>query len=249
MAIEPEPRESSTRVAQPPPLPPRATINSLPALPQQPRHSTLLLVTETPLLRTQFEAAVAAAADFTLAGTCRVRDTVAAHERLRPDIVIVDGAVESNREWPGAAVRLQELEYPPMITLVIDRDTEPSPLADRVDAVLSVKLGIAAVLEALRVLKLGAVVSVGPQSPICAVDMTASDLAEQLSTLTRREREILTLIADGLSNRQVSDRLFISPNTVKEYVSRILGKLGVTSRIEAAVLAVQAEIHGIAETR
>ena len=55
--------------------------------------------------------------------------------------------------------------------------------------------------------------------------------------LTRREREVLPLIAAGLTNKRIAERLFISENTAGVHVSNILGKLGVTSRTEAAAVA------------
>ena len=58
---------------------------------------------------------------------------------------------------------------------------------------------------------------------------------ERLSSLTEREREILDLIADGLTNRQIGDRLFLAEKTVKNYVSGLLAKLGMQRRTQAAV--------------
>jgi ATP/maltotriose-dependent transcriptional regulator MalT len=55
--------------------------------------------------------------------------------------------------------------------------------------------------------------------------------------LTRREREVLELVADGLSNRQIAERLFISENTAGVHVSNIIGKLGASGRVEAAAIA------------
>jgi DNA-binding CsgD family transcriptional regulator len=55
--------------------------------------------------------------------------------------------------------------------------------------------------------------------------------------LSPREREVLALVADGCSNRQIADKLFISPKTASVHVSNILGKLGVSTRGEAAALA------------
>ncbi len=60
---------------------------------------------------------------------------------------------------------------------------------------------------------------------------------EELSMLTEREREIITLIAEGLTNRQIGNRLHLAEKTVKNYVSSILAKLGLESRTQAAVLA------------
>ncbi|CAN5232932.1 hypothetical protein BH18ACT9_BH18ACT9_14650 [soil metagenome] len=60
---------------------------------------------------------------------------------------------------------------------------------------------------------------------------------EELSTLTDQERKILALIAEGLTNRQIGERMFLAEKTVKNYVSSILSKLGLERRTQAAVLA------------
>jgi two-component system, NarL family, response regulator LiaR len=57
--------------------------------------------------------------------------------------------------------------------------------------------------------------------------------------MTLREKEILGLMAAGLSNKEIADRLFISPSTAKFHVSSILSKLGVVSRTEAVALALK----------
>jgi NarL family two-component system response regulator LiaR len=57
--------------------------------------------------------------------------------------------------------------------------------------------------------------------------------------LTDRERTVLRLMVDGLSNQEIADQIFVSRSTVKVYVSTILSKLGVQNRIEAVRLAVQ----------
>ncbi|MDX2647278.1 response regulator transcription factor [Streptomyces sp. PA03-1a] len=67
---------------------------------------------------------------------------------------------------------------------------------------------------------------------------------EALAGLTPREREILELIGEGLTNRQIGKRLFLSEKTVKNHISRMLGKLGVERRIQAAVLATQHQPSG-----
>ena len=57
--------------------------------------------------------------------------------------------------------------------------------------------------------------------------------------LTEREREVLTLMIEGLNNTQIAGRLTVSPSTIKSHVSNILSKLGVASRTEAVALALR----------
>ncbi|MFE8011696.1 response regulator [Streptomyces antibioticus] len=64
---------------------------------------------------------------------------------------------------------------------------------------------------------------------------------DALPGLTEREREILALIGEGLTNRQIGHRLYLAEKTVKNHISRLLAKLGVERRIQAAVIATQAQ--------
>ena len=63
--------------------------------------------------------------------------------------------------------------------------------------------------------------------------------------LTDREIEVLRLLAKGLSNADISERLFVSEGTVRNHVSAILAKLGVSDRTQAAVIAIQ---HGLSDS-
>jgi len=59
----------------------------------------------------------------------------------------------------------------------------------------------------------------------------------ELASLTRTEREILALIAEGMTNRQIGERIYLAEKTVKNHVTSILAKLGLSRRTQAAVLA------------
>ncbi|HEX6647944.1 MAG TPA: response regulator transcription factor [Pyrinomonadaceae bacterium] len=60
---------------------------------------------------------------------------------------------------------------------------------------------------------------------------------KKISSLTERERQVIILIAEGLKNKQIAERLFISPTTVTHHLSSIYSKLGVTDRLELVVYA------------
>ncbi|MFJ9631846.1 response regulator [Streptomyces sp. NPDC101175] len=67
------------------------------------------------------------------------------------------------------------------------------------------------------------------------------EVAPGLAGLSPREREILALIGDGLTNREIGKKLYLSEKTVKNHISRLLAKLGVQRRVQAAVIASQLE--------
>jgi DNA-binding NarL/FixJ family response regulator len=78
--------------------------------------------------------------------------------------------------------------------------------------------------------------------PVVAKQLTRSLVApkpQTVTALTDREREVLVLVAQGLSNQQIADSLVISERTARTHVSNILGKLGVVSGTQAALLAIR----------
>lgn len=67
--------------------------------------------------------------------------------------------------------------------------------------------------------------------------------AEKISSLTNREREVIALIGEGIKNREIAGRLFISETTVRHHLTSIFAKLGVTDRVELLIYAFR---HGLA---
>ena len=76
----------------------------------------------------------------------------------------------------------------------------------------------------------------GPGQDLSLTQALAPDPWQEL---TERERDILGLIGADLTNREIGDRIFLSEKTIKHYVTNILQKLQVRSRVEAALLAAQ----------
>ncbi|MFF9373000.1 response regulator [Streptomyces griseoluteus] len=72
---------------------------------------------------------------------------------------------------------------------------------------------------------------------------TTPALPPELEALSPRERDVLVLIGDGLTNWEIGKRLYLSEKTVKNHISRLLAKLGVQRRVQAAVLASQLDPH------
>ncbi|MHA7648943.1 hypoxia response regulator transcription factor DosR/DevR [Mycobacterium sp. ML4] len=67
----------------------------------------------------------------------------------------------------------------------------------------------------------------------------ATERQDPLSGLTEQERALLGLLSEGLTNKQIADRMFLAEKTVKNYVSRLLAKLGMERRTQAAVFATE----------
>lgn len=80
--------------------------------------------------------------------------------------------------------------------------------------------------------------------PGAAASATATAEPAELASLTPREREVLGALGQGLSNAQIADHLAMAEATVKTHVSRVLGKLGLRSRVQAAVLTQELGVAG-----
>ena len=106
-----------------------------------------------------------------------------------------------------------------------------------VAGVISLELSPARFRSALRAIRAGLQVI----DPALSREDSGSRLAGTASPeqLTEREQEVLTMLAEGLSNKEISSRLNISTHTVKFHISSILGKLGASSRTEAVSIGIR----------
>ena len=80
---------------------------------------------------------------------------------------------------------------------------------------------------------------------LSAANKAGGEDATRIATLTKREREIILLIGEGLRNKQIAERLFVSETTVRHHLTSIFSKLGVSSRLDLVVYAYR---HGLVKT-
>lgn len=172
--------------------------------------------------------------------------------RERPDIVLVDlGLPDGDGISLGRTIVVESPETK-VIALTALNDpkavgealragfagylTKDTPLTQFVAMIEAAVAGQVVIPQRL------AAAAVGARS---AEERHASLLAEQLSP---RERQVLTLLAEGASSEEIAEKLSVSPNTVRTHVQSILTKLQVHSRLEAATFAVRYGIVKVART-
>ncbi|MBW5253044.1 MULTISPECIES: response regulator [Streptomyces] len=170
---------------------------------------------------------------------------VARTEELRPDVVLMDIKMPGT-DGIEALRRLRELENPAKV-LIVTSFTEQRTVVPALRAGASGYVYKDVDPDALA----GAIRSVYAGHVLLQPEVAGALLAQddpgsgtgRGSTLTEREREVLGLIADGRSNREIARALVLSEKTVKTHVSNILMKLDLSDRTQAALWAVR---HGAA---
>lgn len=177
------------------------------------------------------------------AGT--VRSGVAGILQTRPDVALVDVRLPDGTGLEVArAVAVHRL---PTRVMVLTSQQSESTLRDAFAAGVTgyafKDIRSASLLRGIRSVAAGGTY-IGPSVTGHLMDSVRREPAaepEVLGRLAPRERSILQLIGDGLTNRQIAERLYLSEKTIKNNVTAILGKLGVASRTQAAVLVSRLE--------
>jgi two-component system, NarL family, nitrate/nitrite response regulator NarL len=160
---------------------------------------------------------------------------------LLPDVVLLDISMPG---WGGLVAVEKITTACPATTIVmltVSEDKDKLLAAFKAGARAYVLKGVSArELAAVLHSASGGEVYVSPSlASEMLVSLTRGSAPDPLQELTDREREILRLIGTGLTNREIGDRIFLSEKTIKHYVTNILQKLQVRSRVEAALLAAQ----------
>jgi DNA-binding NarL/FixJ family response regulator len=210
----------------------------------------VLLVDDEELVRFGLRTVLEAAGDFTVVGEAgNGAEGVAAARELAPDVVLMDIRMPV-MDGLAATRQILALPHPPQVAVLttfhVDeyvyaalaagaagfllKDTPPREIAAAVRAVAdgTATLSPAVTANLIR----------------SYVDQRAAprrvDALRRIADLSDREREVLALLGSGESNAELGRRLFVSEATVKTYVSRLLTKLDLANRTQAAILAHEA---------
>lgn len=211
----------------------------------------VMVVDDEALVRSGFRLILSAAADIEVVATTTGAEAVDTVRRERPDVVLLDIRMP---DVDGLTVlgRLRALPEPPVVAMLTTFDADEYVLT-------ALRSGAAGFLlkdtepdqlaQLVRTLAAGGVVmspkasrAVWQSHPGTAA--VYDEEAGRVSRLSEREREVLVLIAEGLSNAEIGSRVHLSAGTVKDHVSAILAKLRVAGRVQAALLAQRAGLLG-----
>jgi len=164
--------------------------------------------------------------------------------RLQPDVVLMDVRLGSGIDGLEATRRIAALGLPSRVLMLSLHDM-PAYVREALAAGAAGYVLKDASITELR----GAVSQVMAGQSVMPLNLINAALrqserevrpADALNTLTPREREVLAQIAEGLTNKEIARLLNVSPATIKAHVERIIAKLGVSDRTQAAVLVARA---------
>ena len=212
----------------------------------------VVIADDQPLMRAGFRAVLEATGSIEVVAEAGDGEAaIRAAEAHRPDVVLMDirmpgtDGIEATRRLPRDRVLI--LTTFGLDDYIVDALragasgflTKDAPAADLVAAVRAIAAGDAVLSPAVTRRLLD---RVGARLPATA--RGGRDAADGLAELTDREREVLHLIASGLSNGEIAAALVLAEPTVKTHVSNVLGKLGLRDRVQAVIFAYE---HGLVE--
>ncbi|WP_406835734.1 response regulator [Streptomyces sp. AHU1] len=203
----------------------------------------VVVVDDEALVRSGFELILSVSDDVRVVATAAGAEAVEAVRRERPDVLLLDIRMP---DVDGLTVlrAVRALPEPPVVAMLTTFDTDEYVLT-------ALRSGAAGFLlkdtepeqlaQLVRTLAAGGVVlSPKASHAVLRGHPEADEDVARVGRLTERERQVLVLVAEGLSNGEIGARVHLSPSTVKDHVSTILGKLRVGSRVQAALLAQRA---------
>ncbi len=196
----------------------------------------ILLVDDHPVVRSGIRAMLADQPDFELVGEAATgEEGVAEARRLRPSVVLMDLRLGAGIHGGEATRRITAGPDAPRVLVLTTFDTDSDILA-------AIEAGATGyLLKDAPPDRLFAAIRSAAAGDSALAPSVASRLLGRMrtpaATLTARELDVLGLVAEGLSNRQISKRLFLSETTIKTHLVHIYAKLGVDSRTAAVAAA------------
>jgi DNA-binding NarL/FixJ family response regulator len=171
---------------------------------------------------------------------------VAEAERVQPDVALLDASLPN---CDGIrATQLISLKVPDCRVIVFSAQEDEQILVQALEAgasgYLSKGAPLAELIDATRAVRRGEAL-VPPRmlgallQRLIVRRRERDDALKRMAKLTRREREVLALVAQGADNDAIAQHLVISPETARTHIQNVLGKLGVHSRLEAAAFVTQ----------
>ncbi len=213
----------------------------------------LLLADDQAMVRTGLRMILDAQPDLAVVGeAAEGRQAVEEAHRLRPDAVLMDirmpgmDGVEATRCLAGPGVE-DPLRVLVLTTFDLDEYVVEALRAGASGFLLK-DAPAEVLLDGIRVVARGDALLAPPVTRRLIDRFVASyprpdpRVDEELATLTDREREVLVLVARGLSNEEIARQLYLSDSTVKTHVSNVLAKLHLRDRVQVVVLAYEAGI-------
>ncbi len=197
----------------------------------------VLLASASAVRRAGLEALLKSAPALKLVGSLQGAQTIVQRAaELKPNVVVADLDRES--------LRLDGSANFPAVVLIDQPDAgwTAQALRSGVKAILPREAGLEEILPAILAAHAGLVLldPVVTQNLVERVRGWALQTETPHENLTRREIEVLDMLAEGLGNRQIADRLGVSDHTIKFHISSILDKLGAATRTEAVTLGLRA---------
>jgi DNA-binding NarL/FixJ family response regulator len=211
------------------------------------RQITVFLVDDHEMVRLGLRQMLAEQPDIRVVGdAATAADALARLPVVRPSVVLLDVRLP-DRDGVALCRELREVLTPPPACLVLTSFTDEEPLFDAVEAgaagFLLKEVSGAELAKAVRIVAGGGCL-LDPRMTTVVLDRLRQRRADPTALLTERERRILELIADGLTNRQIGARLHLAEKTIKNHVTTLLDKLGFSRRTEAAAYAARTRAAG-----
>jgi DNA-binding NarL/FixJ family response regulator len=204
---------------------------------------TVLIADDDHLMRAGLAELLGVDRDITVVGQAATgREAIERAERLRPDVVLMDVRMP---DLDGIAATREVVRCVPsarvlVLTTFEEDDYVFGALRAGASGFLVKRTRPEELIAAVHAVASGEAL-LSPSVTRRVVDHMARSRPTKpsgwLETLTRREREVLLLIAEGLSNREIADRLTVEESTVKTHVKRVLMKLHLRDRVQAVIYA------------